>query len=89
MESNDGEWMEFKYMDKKYRIESSYLDTQEAALLRTYEILPGSEDRSKKRYEPIQALDLYVMSKDALVPAYGDQSVEVTNPKTGGKVHVS
>lgn len=79
LKSTPGEWVEFQFLDKKFRIEASYLSDYSCGLLSTYEIISGTNDRSKKKYQFIDELNLIVDTTGVLTSFNLKQTTETLN----------
>jgi hypothetical protein len=84
----DGEYIEFKYLNRKFWVEVDYASNYAYATLRTYEIFPGERDRSKKKYVLIEHMDINITSKGALAALYGGKTIPATHFKTGKKISI-
>jgi hypothetical protein len=58
--SDKGKWVEFEYLDSKYRIEVIYAGSLDSAVLRTYKIEENREDIRCEIKTPILKLDIIV-----------------------------
>jgi hypothetical protein len=78
IKSSEGEWIQFKYMNRKFRLEVYYIDTYKYAMIRTYEILYGDIDRSINKYNLIEGMDI-IISKEALTNSKNVALTELAN----------